>query len=94
MVNISASEDYWSPALDPSDLDHSIGHSDHGDNRFHHDQKENGSPSSSAIHPSMIVLLIVCTLAILSGVVVFVLKWQRRRYQNCTWASKLYFNNR
>ena len=38
----------------------------------------------------MIVLLVVCTVAFLAGIGFILLRWQRRRYQNCTWASKLF----
>ena len=83
VVNITASEDYWSPALDPleGDLEPT------GDLYPHNPFRFDPSANSGVLHPSMIVLLVVGMAALLAGLAVLLIKWQRRRYRNCPWST-------
>lgn len=87
MVNVSANDDYWSPALDPSDPERHPDYDGGGD--YHHRDPNGGGPSNAPglLHPSMIVLLVVVLAALLGILAVLLIKWQRRRYQNCPWNS-------
>ena len=83
VVNISASDDYWSPALDPFENESDP----NGDLYPHNPFRLDPSAGSGVLHPSMIVLLVVGMAAFLAAIVVLLIKWQRRRYQDCPWNS-------
>ncbi|XP_046657715.1 low-density lipoprotein receptor-related protein 4-like isoform X4 [Daphnia pulicaria] len=83
VVNISASDDYWSPALDPfeNDLEPT------SDVYPHNPYRLDPSAGAGVLHPSMIVLLVVGMAALLAAMAVLLIKWQRRRYRDCPWNS-------
>lgn len=85
VVNVSASEDYWSPALDHFELENDHANGMYPRNPFHLDPS--AGAGTGVLHPSMIVLLVVGTAALLAAIFFLLLKWQRRRYQDCPWNS-------
>lgn len=94
MVDVTPSDDYWSPALNATDLDHHLDHTDY-DGGYRHRDPGSGAGSSGAaiLHPSMIVLLVVVLAALLAVMAVLLVKWQRRRYQNCPWNNGNVFSS-
>lgn len=85
VVNISASDDYWSPALDPFENDLEPTNNIYPHNPFRLDP----SAGAGVLHPSMIVLLVVGMAALLAAMAVLLIKWQRRRYRDCPWNSSM-----